>query len=202
MSPAREPAAAARFARVGVSAAESVCAPCRVQLLIPRAAPSRARAPRPRLDLNLGRAFTVSPTPELSVPRGTLPARPDTGEREQFVSMEMQAWTSLYHAMHATEERRPFSRVTLRRIAGFARPHQAKLTVFLLLSVVGAGLAVATPVLAGRVVDVIVGGGAADAVVRLALLIAAIAVAEAVVGILTRWYSARIGEGLILDLRD
>ncbi len=116
--------------------------------------------------------------------------------------MEMQAWTSLYHAMHATEERRPFSRVTLRRIAGFARPHQAKLTVFLLLSVVGAVLAVATPVLAGRVVDVIVGGGAADAVVRLALLIAAIAVAEAVVVNLTRWYSARIGEGLILDLRD
>ena len=116
--------------------------------------------------------------------------------------MEMQAWTSLYHAMHATEERRPFSRVTLQRIAGFARPHQSKLTVFLLLSVVGAVLAVATPVLAGRVVDVIVGGGAADAVVRLALLIAAIAVAEAVVGILTRWYSARIGEGLILDLRD
>ena len=62
-------------------------------------------------------------------------------------------------------------------------------------------LAVATPVLAGRVVDAIVEGGDVDVVIRLAVLIAVIAVAEAGLGILTRWLSARIGEGLILDLR-
>ena len=71
------------------------------------------------------------------------------------MSMEMAAWNSLYHAMNAQEERRPFSRATLRRILGFARPHRAKLTGFLALSVVGAVLAVATPVLAGRVIDAI-----------------------------------------------
>src|SRR4051794_41858057 len=75
------------------------------------------------------------------------------------MSMEMQAWTSLYQAMHAHEERRPFSRATLARIAGFARPHRRRLAVFLVLSVVGAVLAVATPVLAGRVVDAIDHGG-------------------------------------------
>jgi ATP-binding cassette subfamily B protein len=62
--------------------------------------------------------------------------------------MEMQAWNSLYQAMHAHDETRPFSRSTLRRIAGFARPHRRRLAVFLVLSVVGAVLAVATPVLA------------------------------------------------------
>ena len=117
------------------------------------------------------------------------------------MSMEMQAWTSLYHAMHAEEERRPFSRATLRRIAGFARPHRRRLAVFLVLSVVGAALAVATPVLAGRVVDAIDRGGPVRTVVGLAALIAGIAVAEAGLGVLTRWFSARIGEGLILDLR-
>jgi ATP-binding cassette subfamily C protein len=117
------------------------------------------------------------------------------------MSMEMQAWTSLYHAMHAREERRPFSRATLRRVGAFARPHRRQLLVFLLLSVVGAVLAVATPVLAGRVVDVIDTGGRVSTVVGLAGLIAVIAIAEAGLGILTRWFSARIGEGLILDLR-
>jgi ATP-binding cassette subfamily B protein len=117
------------------------------------------------------------------------------------MSMEMTAWTSMYHAMHAEEEHRPFSRATLRRILGFARPHRRRLTAFLLLSVLGAVLGVATPVLAGRVVDTIVGGGAVGLVVGLAGLIAAIAVAEAVLGIGTRWLSSRIGEGLILDLR-
>jgi ATP-binding cassette, subfamily B, bacterial len=117
------------------------------------------------------------------------------------MDMEVTAWMSLYHAMNAEEERRPFSRATLRRIASFARPHRGKLTAFMLLSVATAVLAVATPVLAGRVVDAIVEGGETSVVIGLAVLIAVIALAEAGLGILTRWLSARIGEGLILDLR-
>ncbi len=117
------------------------------------------------------------------------------------MSMEMAAWNSLYHAMNAQEERRPFSRATLRRILGFARPHRGRLTGFLGLSVVGAVLAVATPVLAGRVIDAIFSGRSADLVVALAIVIAVLAVAEAGLGLLTRWLSATIGEGLILDLR-
>ncbi len=62
-------------------------------------------------------------------------------------------------------------------------------------------LAVATPVLAGKVVDAIVDGEDTGAVTRLALLIALIAVAEAALGLLLRWLSATLGEGLILDLR-
>ncbi|MFE6282277.1 ABC transporter ATP-binding protein [Streptomyces sp. NPDC057877] len=115
--------------------------------------------------------------------------------------METTAWTQLYSVMNAERERRPFDRATLRRIAGFARPHRRRIALFVLLGVATALLAVATPVLAGSVVDVIVSHGEAATVVRLALLIAAIAVAEAALGILGRRLSARLGEGLILDLR-
>ena len=116
------------------------------------------------------------------------------------MDMQMTAWMSLRSASHAAEQR-PFSRATLRRIAEFARPHRAKIGGFLALSVVGAVLGVATPVLAGQVVDNIVEGAATRTVVLLALLIALIAIAEAVLGIVTRLLSATLGEGLILSLR-
>ncbi|MEU8075395.1 ABC transporter ATP-binding protein [Catellatospora citrea] len=103
--------------------------------------------------------------------------------------------------MNAQDERRPFSRVTLRRILGFARPHRRQLLAFLALSVVGAVLAVATPILAGRVIDTISNDGAATTVVWLAVIIAGLALAEAGLSLATRWLSATIGEGLILDLR-
>ncbi|WP_433395357.1 ABC transporter ATP-binding protein [Streptomyces sp. CA-146814] len=117
------------------------------------------------------------------------------------MDMEVTAWTSLHSAMNAEHDRRPFSRATLRRILVFARPHRSRIYRFLLLSVVTALLAVATPILAGRVVDAIVRGADSGTVTRLALLIALIAVAEAGLGLLTRWLSANLGEGLILDLR-
>ncbi|MER7899224.1 ABC transporter ATP-binding protein [Streptomyces sp. NPDC096046] len=115
--------------------------------------------------------------------------------------METTAWTQLHSVMNAERERRPFALATLRRIGAFARPHRRRITLFVLLGVGTALLAVATPVLAGWVVDTIVSGGDEGRVVRLALLIALIAVAEAALGILGRRLSATLGENLILDLR-
>ncbi|MFI9600000.1 ABC transporter ATP-binding protein [Streptomyces sp. NPDC052043] len=115
--------------------------------------------------------------------------------------METTAWTQLHSVMTAQQERRPLARATLRRVGAFARPHRRRIARFVALGVVTALLAVATPVLAGRVVDVIVSRGDQGTVVRLALLIALIAVAEAAFGILGRRLSATLGEGLILDLR-
>ncbi|MFE7183850.1 ABC transporter ATP-binding protein [Streptomyces erythrochromogenes] len=117
------------------------------------------------------------------------------------MDMEVTAWTSLHSAITAQQDRRPLSRDGLRRVAAFARPHRRGLVLFLLLSVVTALLAVATPVLASRVVTAIVDGRDSGAVTRLALLIAVIAVAEAGLGLLARRLSATLGEGLILDLR-
>ncbi|MER6122066.1 ABC transporter ATP-binding protein [Streptomyces sp. NPDC001795] len=115
--------------------------------------------------------------------------------------METTAWQQLHSVMTAQQERRPFARATLRRIGAFARPHRRRIAQFVVLSVVTALLAVATPVLAGRVVDAIVSHGDRSTVVRLSLLIALIALAEAALGLLGRRLSATLGEGLILDLR-
>ncbi len=115
--------------------------------------------------------------------------------------MESTAWSSLHRVMNARDEQRPFSKVTLRRIGGFARPYRPQLILFLVMSVVMAVLTVATPVLAGRVVDAIIEGADQNVVIGLAALIAAIALAEAGTGLVTRWLSANIGESLILDLR-
>ncbi|MFC5212626.1 ABC transporter ATP-binding protein [Streptomyces coerulescens] len=115
--------------------------------------------------------------------------------------METTAWTQLHSVMNAERERRPFARATLRRIGAFARPHRRRIALFVVLGMVTALLAVATPVLAGHIVDAIVTRGDEGTVVRLALLIALIAVAEAALGILARRLSAALGENLILDLR-
>ncbi|MGI9023374.1 MAG: ABC transporter ATP-binding protein [Acidimicrobiales bacterium] len=108
---------------------------------------------------------------------------------------------ALESVMQGEQARRRVSRATLRRVWDFARPHRRALRTFLLLSVLTAVLTVTTPVLAGWVVDAIIDGDSAGRVIGLALVIAGIAVLEAVVGIAERWQSSRIDEGLILDLR-
>jgi ATP-binding cassette subfamily B protein len=117
------------------------------------------------------------------------------------MSMEFAAWNSLYHMMTAQQDRRPFTWATVKRIMTFARPHTAQLVGFLVLSVVGALLAVATPLLAGQVVNLIFAAAPFDQVLRIAIAIGVIAIVEAGLGLLQRWLSARLGEDLILDLR-
>jgi ATP-binding cassette subfamily B protein len=73
--------------------------------------------------------------------------------------------------------------------------------VFLALVVLDAGLVVVNPLLLRQIVDGGVVPGDRRVVVTLALLVAALAVVEAVVSLVQRWYSSRIGEGLIFDLR-
>ncbi|WP_241726724.1 ABC transporter ATP-binding protein [Dietzia sp. SLG310A2-38A2] len=98
-------------------------------------------------------------------------------------------------------DRSVFTRENFRRIGQFARPHTRLIILFLILSVFGASLAVVTPLLAGRVVTAIVDGAAVRVVFLLAAAIALIGVVEAINNVVTRFWSARIGEGLILDLR-
>ncbi|MBB5162413.1 ABC transporter ATP-binding protein [Mycobacterium sp. AZCC_0083] len=128
------------------------------------------------------------------------------------MSMEMVASRALYRQRHATggDLRALANRTLLRRIWRFSARHHRRLGGFVAISVVGALLAVSTPVLAGRVVDAIVHGAdarsnsgfsAPSTVVVIASIIAVVALAEAAVGLLTRWLSSNIGEGLILDLR-
>lgn len=117
------------------------------------------------------------------------------------MSMEGAAWTSLHNTVYAKKEDRPFRKATLKRILGFATPHKSKLIWFMVLSVATASLAVATPVLAGRVVNAITDSAAIGLIVALAVLMAVIAIAEAGLGLMSRWLSSQLGEALILDLR-
>jgi ATP-binding cassette subfamily B protein len=98
---------------------------------------------------------------------------------------------------------RKIGAATARRIMAFARPYRRDIAVFLLAVVIDAGIGVATPVLAGGIVNEINRRepGAGTAVVRIALFIAALAIADALLSLVQRWYSARIGEGIILNLR-
>ena len=115
--------------------------------------------------------------------------------------MDVSVWMALQSTMQDEGPRRSVSRATMRRVAGFARPHRRALVAFLALSTAGAVLGVATPVLAGRAVDAIVAGEGTGTVIGLAAVIALLAVAGAGLGLLERVQSSRIGEGLILDLR-
>ncbi|TFV85676.1 ABC transporter ATP-binding protein [Blastococcus sp. CT_GayMR16] len=92
---------------------------------------------------------------------------------------------------------------TVRRILGVARPYRRELTFFLLLVVASSVIGVITPLLAGDIVNRIAGlKGTAGGIVRIALVIAGLAVIDAGISLGTRWYSARIGEGVIYDLRS
>jgi ATP-binding cassette, subfamily B, bacterial len=119
------------------------------------------------------------------------------------MSIETVARQTLYRQAHARggDLRSLADRGLLSRIWRFAGRHHRRLAAFVGVSVVAALLAVATPLLAGKVVDAIVRGGAPAVVVMLAAVIAVVAVAEAAVSLVTRWLSSNIGEGLILDLR-
>ncbi|MBO0875959.1 MAG: ABC transporter ATP-binding protein, partial [Pseudonocardia sp.] len=129
----------------------------------------------------------------------------------------VSGWTMMRSATRRGElENRSVPRGTLRRIWRFAAAYRRLVVVFLLLTVVSAVIGVLTPLLAGRVVDAIVNessvsgtsigtatrlSNAVGTVLTLAGTIAGLAVLDAGLGLATRWLSARIGEGLILDLR-
>jgi ATP-binding cassette subfamily C protein len=119
------------------------------------------------------------------------------------MSLETVARQSLYRQTHARDGdlHTLADPRLLGRIWRFAARHHRRLAVFVAVSIVGAVLTVATPLLAGRVIDEITGRGRAGTVAVLAAIIAAVALGEAAVSLLTRWLSSNIGEGLILDLR-
>ncbi len=90
---------------------------------------------------------------------------------------------------------------TVRRVAGYARPYQRLIVLYVVVVLLDAGLVVAIPLLLRSLIDdgVLVGDSAH--VVRMALLAAAVAVADSLLTVAQRWCSSSIGEGLIFDLR-
>ena len=90
---------------------------------------------------------------------------------------------------------------TFRRIVGFAKPYKVALSIFLLTVVVDAMLVVATPLLLRELIDKGVAHLDGALVTRLAAIVGILAILDAIFSMAGRWYSSRIGEGLIFDLR-
>ena len=90
---------------------------------------------------------------------------------------------------------------TLGRIISFAKPYKISLIFFLITVVIDAFLVVATPLLLRQLIDEGVIPGNGDLVTKLAFAVGLIALADAAFNMIGRLFSARIGEGLIYDLR-
>lgn len=122
----------------------------------------------------------------------------------QMGGMAPSSW-GMMRSMRRKDELagRKIGRATARRVLRFARPYRLIIWLFLGLVVISSAVAVATPVLAGDVINAI-SAHAPDAgrtVITIALLIAALSVVDAVTSIGQRFFSARIGESIIFDLR-
>jgi ATP-binding cassette subfamily B protein len=91
---------------------------------------------------------------------------------------------------------------TVKRIFSFARPYRTNIIIYLATVVIDAALVVATPLLLKRLIDDGVIPKNASVVTSLALLVGLIAIADAAFNMLGRYFSSRIGEGLIYDLRS
>jgi ATP-binding cassette, subfamily B, bacterial len=94
------------------------------------------------------------------------------------------------------------SRETVKRILGYAKPYKALITFFLITLVFASLLSVSQPLLFRRIIDQGITPGNASLVTWTAIFIALLAIADAGLGVVSRYYSARIGEGLIFDLRN
>ena len=91
---------------------------------------------------------------------------------------------------------------TVKRIFSFARPYRTNIFIYLATVVIDAGLVVATPLLLKRLIDEGVIPKDPSVVTNLAILVGLLAIADAGFNMLGRYFSSRIGEGLIYDLRS
>src|ERR1700680_3643329 len=89
----------------------------------------------------------------------------------------------------------------VRRIAGFARPYRGALAVFLVLIVIDAIVGAVNPLIYRSIIDNGILGHNVNLVAVLAGAVAGLAIFDAILGLAQRWISARVGEGLIFDMR-
>ena len=90
---------------------------------------------------------------------------------------------------------------TFKRIVGYAKPYKALIAFFLVTVVIDAVLIISTPLILRKLIDDAVIPGNAPLVTQLALAVGGLAILDAVFNIVGRWFSSRVGEGLIFDLR-
>ncbi|HEY3877684.1 MAG TPA: ABC transporter ATP-binding protein [Trebonia sp.] len=90
---------------------------------------------------------------------------------------------------------------TIRRIIGYARPYRVQLTLFLIATALDAGITVVNPLLLRELIDNGIIAKDQGIIIAVALTVAGVAVFDALLGVINRYFSSRIGESLIYDLR-
>lgn len=91
---------------------------------------------------------------------------------------------------------------TVARIFSYAKPYKTSIIFFLITVVIDAVLVVTTPLILKKLIDEGVIPGDSNLVTKMAILVGFIAIADAIFSLIGRWFSSRIGEGLIYDLRS
>ena len=91
---------------------------------------------------------------------------------------------------------------TIKRIISFAKPYKRAVLFFLITVILDAVLVITTPLLLSRLIDDGVIPKNGSLVTIIALAIAGLALLDALMNIIGRWFSSQIGEGLIFDLRS
>jgi ATP-binding cassette, subfamily B, bacterial len=115
-------------------------------------------------------------------------------------------YASQWHAMHAFSRDRSVTKQrlkkgTVRRIAHYARPYRWDLLIFLLAAALDAVVNVSYPILLGVIIDKGIIPKRTDVVLALAGVVVGLAVFDALLTVVSRYFTARVGEGLIYDLR-
>ena len=112
------------------------------------------------------------------------------------------AWRTL-HTMSNSPNAKPnqLPPGTTQRVLRYAQPFRTLIIGFLILVSLSSVLAVVSPLLWGRIVDNGIVKQDKSVVVTLSLIVAGIAIINALIGLALRWFSSRIGEGLIYRLR-
>src|SRR6201986_1342309 len=90
---------------------------------------------------------------------------------------------------------------TIKRIAGYARPYRVQLTLFLIATALDAAITVVNPLLLRELIDNGIVAKDEGIVIAVALTVAGVTIFDALLGVINRYFSSRIGEGLIYDLR-
>lgn len=118
--------------------------------------------------------------------------------------MTMQAPWMMYRSMTQDQSVKNIKLQpgTFKRIVSFANPYRTQVIFFLITVIIDAVLVITTPLLLSRLIDDGVIPKNGSIVTIIALVIAALAIFDAVMNIVGRWFSSQIGEGLIFDLRS
>jgi ATP-binding cassette subfamily B protein len=90
---------------------------------------------------------------------------------------------------------------TIRRVIGYARPYRGKLAVYLLATAIDAAITVVNPLLLRQLIDNGIIARDTGVVIGVALAVAGVTVFDALLGVINRYFSSRLGENLIYDLR-